>query len=89
MPYSSLHLQPHSQGKIGSNFRTRMPFKSSSLATFLLPSYAIDPYAVLAILGFMVFLFYTIYNFLNSTGNGKRSFLDLDWVLDIITQRGL
>ena len=66
-----------------------MLFKSFSLAKLFLHRYAIDPYAVLAILGFMVFLFYTIYNFLNSTGNGKRSILDLDWVLDVITQRGM
>ena len=35
---------------------------------------AVDPYAVLALLGFLVFLFYIIYNFLNNTGGGRRSF---------------
>ena len=30
-----------------------------------------DPYAVLALLGFLVFLFYVIYSFLNNSGNGR------------------
>ncbi len=38
-----------------------------------------DPYAVLALLGFLVFLFYIIYNFLNRTGNGKRNFPATTW----------
>jgi hypothetical protein len=33
----------------------------------------VDPYAVLALLGFLVFLFYIIYSFLNNSGNGRRS----------------
>jgi hypothetical protein len=39
----------------------------------------VDPYAVLALLGFLVFLFYIIYNFLNRTGNGKRTFTAASW----------
>ena len=35
----------------------------------------LDPYAVLALLGFLVFMFYIIYNFINNTGNG-RAFSD-------------
>jgi len=31
----------------------------------------VDPYAVLALLGFLVFLFYIIYSFLNNTGGGR------------------
>ena len=39
----------------------------------------VDPYAVLALLGFLVFLFYIIYNFLNRTGSGKRNFPAATW----------
>jgi hypothetical protein len=39
----------------------------------------VDPYAVLALLGFLVFLFYIIYNFLNRTGTGKRNFPATTW----------
>jgi hypothetical protein len=39
----------------------------------------VDPYAVLALLGFVVFLFYIIYNFLNRTGSGKRNFPITSW----------
>ena len=35
----------------------------------------LDPYALLALLGFLVFMFYIIYNFINNTGNG-RAFSD-------------
>ena len=35
----------------------------------------LDPYALLALLGFLVFMFYIIYNFINNTGSG-RSFSD-------------
>ena len=31
----------------------------------------LDPYAVLALLGFLVFLFYIIYNFINNSGDGR------------------
>jgi hypothetical protein len=31
----------------------------------------LDPYAVLGLLGFLVFLFYVIYNFINNNG-GRR-----------------
>ena len=34
-------------------------------------SFVIDPYGVLAMLGFLVFLFYIIYNYLNATGNSN------------------
>ena len=30
-----------------------------------------DPYAILALLGFLVFLFYIIYNFINNSGDGR------------------
>ncbi|XP_023328085.1 uncharacterized protein LOC111701148 [Eurytemora carolleeae] len=44
----------------------------------LQPEYVIsptvDPYAMLALLGFLVFLFYIIYSFLNNTGAAGRSF---------------
>ena len=43
----------------------------------LVSRYAVDPYAVLAILGFLIFLFYTIYNFLNATGNGRGLFYSI------------
>nr|XP_040574163.1 uncharacterized protein LOC121123117 [Lepeophtheirus salmonis]XP_040574164.1 uncharacterized protein LOC121123117 [Lepeophtheirus salmonis] len=37
----------------------------------------IDPYGVLAMIAFSVFLFYIIYSYLNQTGNGgKRGFSD-------------
>merc|ERR1712128_156011 len=39
----------------------------------LVTGYAMDPYAILALLGFLVFLFYIIYSFLTNTGNGGRS----------------
>jgi hypothetical protein len=39
----------------------------------------VDPYAVLALLGFVVFLFYIIYNFLNRTGSGRRNFPITVW----------
>ena len=37
----------------------------------------IDPYGIMAMLGFLVFLFYLIYNYLNATGsaNNGRKFL--------------
>ena len=37
----------------------------------------LDPYALLALLGFLVFMFYIIYNFINNTGDGGRSFSDI------------
>ena len=37
-----------------------------------------DPYGVLAVLGFLVFLFYLIYNYLNATGNAAGRGLKLD-----------
>ena len=33
-----------------------------------------DPYGLLAILGFLIFLFYIIYGFLNATGNAGKDF---------------
>ena len=36
-----------------------------------------DAYSVLALLSFLVFLFYVIFNFLTNSGNGKRSFRTL------------
>ena len=39
--------------------------------------YAIDPYALLALLGFLIFLFYVIYSFLNVTSG--RSFATSPW----------
>lgn len=47
-----------------------------AINTRAVSGYAVDPYAVLALLGFMVFLFYIIYSFLNNSGNGKRSLED-------------
>ena len=37
-----------------------------------------DAYSVLALLSFLVFLFYVIFNFLTNGGNGKRSFRTLN-----------
>ena len=37
----------------------------------------VDAYSVLALLSFLVFLFYVIFNFLTNSGNGKRSFKTL------------
>ena len=34
-------------------------------------SSVLDPYALLALLGFLVFMFYIIYNFINATGSGR------------------
>ena len=47
-----------------------------------------DPYGVLAILGFLVFLFYIIYNFLNATGNAStgKMFYTVD---DLLSSLGL
>ena len=39
--------------------------------------YALDPYALLALLGFLIFLFYVIYSFLNVTSG--RSFATSPW----------
>jgi hypothetical protein len=33
-----------------------------------------DAYSVLALISFLVFLFYVIFNILTNNGNGKRSF---------------
>ena len=33
-----------------------------------------DPYGLLAILGFLIFLFYIIYGFLNASGNAGKDF---------------
>ena len=38
----------------------------------------VDAYSVLALLSFLVFLFYVIFNFLTNGGNGKRSFRTLN-----------
>lgn len=35
-----------------------------------------DPYGLLAIFGFLIFLFYIIYGFLNTTGNAGKEFPD-------------
>ena len=32
-----------------------------------------DPYGLLAIFGFLIFLFYIIYEYLNASGNASRS----------------
>ena len=49
---------------------------SKVIAYFVLSySFVIDPYGVLAMLGFLVFLFYIIYNYLNATGNSGRHFV--------------
>jgi len=50
----------------------------------IITGYALDPYAILALLGFLVFLFYIIYSFLNNTGNGRRS-LDSDELSDLLS----
>ena len=39
----------------------------------------LDPYGLMAMLGFLVFLFYLIYNYLNASGNGRRSLDDLSY----------
>ncbi len=41
-----------------------------------------DPYGLMAMLGFLVFLFYIIYNYLNATGNatGGRSLILVNMV---------
>ena len=44
-----------------------------------------DPYATLALLGFLVFLFYIIYSFLNNTGNGGRR-SESDFLIDKISE---
>lgn len=51
----------------------------------LVTGYALDPYAILALLGFLVFLFYIIYSFLNNTGNGGRS-VNSDIFIDQLTE---
>jgi len=56
------------------------PWVSSQQRSFY-PTYSrdmiwagMDPYSVLALLSFLVFLFYVIFNILTNNGNGKRSF---------------
>ena len=54
--------------------------------------YAVDPYAVLALLGFMVFLFYIIYRqvdkMLTFDGNAPRQFPKQLWERETKLRRG-
>ena len=43
-----------------------------------------DPYAILALLGFLVFLFYIIYNFINNSGDGRRFGESSDRIVNLL-----
>jgi len=70
-PMSSRRIDTDQYGYQGSGYPTTYYRGYGTYDNYVI-SPAMDPYAILAVLGFLVFLFYIIYSFLNNTG--ARSF---------------